>query len=74
MIHTTNIMQEVEIEEYYCLRGIADNGICKKVIKEQEFESRPTLSDIALFLESSKADFVSMETNYRFKNSDLPFR
>ena len=74
MIHTTNIMQEVAIEEYYCLRGIADNGICKKVIKEQEFENRPTLPDIAQFLASSKADFVSMETNYRFIDSKLPFR
>lgn len=74
MIHTTNIMQEVAIEEYYFLRGIADNGICKKVIKEQEFATRPTLTDIAQFLASSKADFVTLETNYRFVGSELPFR
>ena len=74
MITTTNITKEVNIEEYYVLRGIKDNGMCKKVIKEKEFKNIPTTSDIAQFLESSKADFVSVETNYRFIDcSALPF-
>lgn len=74
MVHEVNLPREVYLEEYYVLRGISDNGACKKVIKEEEFQSEPTLAQIALFLEKSKADFVSVEKNYRFdKLEGLPF-
>lgn len=74
MVHEVNLPREVYVEEYYVLRGISDSGVCKKVIKEKEFQSKPTIEQIALFLEESKADFVSVETNYRFdKLEGLPF-
>lgn len=65
MIHTTNIMQKVNIKEYYLLRGIKETKGIKTVIQEQEFEEEPSICDIGDFLKSSKADFVSMERNYR---------
>lgn len=65
MVHELNLPREVYVEEYYVLRGISDSGVCKKVIKEKEFQSRPTIEQIALF---------SVETNYRFdKLEGLPF-
>lgn len=74
MVHEVNVPRRVDIEEYFVLRAIKDDGICKKVIQEKEFEIMPTLTDIAVFLEESKADFISREVNYRFDGTGLPFR
>lgn len=64
---------EREIEEYWLLRGIYDNGLQKRVVTEKEFDRHPTTCEIAEFLEESKATFVSIEHNYRFPESELPF-
>lgn len=66
---------EKEIEEYWLLRGIYDNGVQKKVISEKEFDKLPTTREITMFLEESKATFVSIEHNFRFLDpeSELPF-
>lgn len=66
---------EKEIEEYWLLRGIYDDGVQKKVISEKEFDRLPTIGEIAMFLEESKATFVSIEHNFRFPDpeSELPF-
>ncbi len=73
MIHDVSIPRNVELEEYYVLRGIVDDLGKKKVVKEKEFSNRPTLSDIATFLEESKASFASLVTNYRLADNELPF-
>ena len=73
MIHDVSIPRNVELEEYYVLRGIVDDSATKKVIKEKEFSNRPTFSDIAIFLEESKASFASLVTNYRHVDNELPF-
>lgn len=64
-----------EIEEYWLLRGVYDDGVKKRVISEKEFSNPPTYGEVAKFLEESKATFVSMEHNYRFPDSEseLPF-
>ena len=66
---------EKEIEEYWLLRGVYDDGVQKRVIAEKEFSNPPTYGEVAKFLEESKATFVSMEHNYRFPDSEseLPF-
>lgn len=66
---------EKEIEEYWLLRGIYDDGVQKKVISEKEFDKLPTTREIVMFLEESKATFVSIEHNFRFPDpeSELPF-
>lgn len=73
-MHKVNVPREVCVEEYHVLRGVSSCGLIKKVIQEKEFKTRPTIVDIAQFLEESKADFVSVETNYRLvSDEDLPF-
>lgn len=62
-----------EIEEYWLLRGIYDDGFKKTVIAEKEFDRLPTMGEIDKFLEESKATFVSIEHNFRFPESELPF-
>ena len=64
-----------EIEEYWLLRGVYDDGVQKRVIAEKEFSKPPTYGAVVKFLEESKATFVSMEHNYRFPDSEseLPF-
>lgn len=64
---------EREIEEYWLLRGVYDNGFQKRVVAEKEFDRHPTTREIAEFLEESKATFVSVEHNFRFSESELPF-
>lgn len=64
------------VEEYWVMRGIKNvTDDClhttKKVIAERERGKIPTPQEIAQFLSESKADFVSVEHNYRF--ADLPF-
>lgn len=63
------------IEEYWVMRAVKENvivqGRTKQVFKEQELTHEPTPQEIAQFLSESKADFVSVEHNYRF--ADLPF-
>lgn len=73
MIHSVNVPRNVDVEEYYVLRGIIDDGDVKKVIKEREFSSRPTLAEIARFLEETKAHFYSVVINYRLSDGELPF-
>lgn len=66
---------EKEIEEYWLFRGVYDDGVQKRVIAEKEFDKLPTTREIAMFLEESKATFVSIEHNFRFPDpeSELPF-
>ena len=65
---------EKEIEEYWLLRGVYDDGVQKKVISEKEFDKLPTTREIVMFLEESKATSVSIEHNFRFPDpeSELP--
>ena len=65
MIHDVKVVQQRTLEEYYFLRGIRDTGNKKEVIREKEFQDKPTPDDIAAFLNDSGADFASLETNYR---------
>lgn len=73
-VEITTIENRV-IEEYWVMRAVKENaivkGTAKQVFKEQELTHNQTLQEIAQFLSESKADFVSVEHNYRF--SDLPF-
>lgn len=75
MIRTVNVNHNVEIEDYYLLRGVSDNpGFGKKVKSEKEFDHNPTVEEIAGFLVESEADFASIEHNYRlYKDNELPF-
>lgn len=72
MQHNVTITKEENrvIEEYWLMRAIKENvivkGTTKQVFKEQELDHNPTLQEIAQFLSETKADFVSVEHNYRF--------
>ena len=63
---------EVEIEEFWVLRGIHINMSDKKeVVAEQVMITEPTKEDIATFLVDNVprgVDFCSVEHNYRFKD------
>ena len=72
MTHTVTIATQVQLEEYFVLRGIIEVGEKKKVISEKEFDAEPTLTDIAQFLMESGADFVSKVVNYRV-SGEMPF-
>lgn len=72
MTHTLTIPTQVQLEEYYVLRGIIEAGEKNKVISEKEFTTEPTLTDIAQFLVESGADFVSKVVNYRV-SGEIPF-
>lgn len=79
MIHNVKITESKNrvIEEYWLMRGLKKTfNDClkdvKKVIAERESGTEPTIDEIAQFLYDSKADFVSVEHNYRFE-PDLPF-
>lgn len=72
MICKVSIPKEVDIEEYFVLRAIINIGLKKTVIREKEFSKRPTLENIAAFLEETGASFVSVECNFRFQEK-LPF-
>lgn len=76
MIHkiTVTKTEEKTIEEYWCIRGVKENIVtgAKSVIGEMKCTKEPTLNEIAIFLENSGADFVSVEHNFRFE-PDIPF-
>lgn len=40
------------------------------VVKLKEFNSKPTIEEIAQFLSESQADFVTVSHNYRFEKGD----
>lgn len=73
MVHKVVMPKEVYVEEYYVLRGIYDTGVCKRVIKEKEFKDKPTVQEIAKFLDECGAHFASVENNYRLLSDELPF-
>ena len=75
MKHTVEIIarKKKELEEYWLLRAILDDGTHKAVIKEKKFEYEPSLSHIGAFLAESGASFVSVEHNYRWSDMELPF-
>ena len=63
----TVVKEEVkELERYYVVRAIRDTGLTKKCIDEKVFENPPTDEEIGLFLYQTKADFCSVNANYRF--------
>lgn len=68
MQHNVTITKEENrvIEEYWCIRAIRACDLKKTVIDEKELDHNPTLQEIAQFLSETKADFVSVEHNYRF--------
>lgn len=76
MLHNVTVTKTEEkvLEEYWCIRGVKENIVtdAKSVIGEMKCTKEPTLNEIAVFLENSGADFVSVEHNYRFE-PDLPF-
>lgn len=76
MLHKVTITKTEEkvLEEYWCIRAVKENIVtnAKSVIGEMKCDKEPTLKEIAVFLENSNADFVSVEHNYRFE-PDLPF-
>lgn len=62
------------IEEYWVMKSVKDGEYpipISEAIKKKELAHEPTFQEIAQFLSESKADFVSVEHNYRF--ADLPF-
>lgn len=74
MLHNVAVIENKILEEYWCIRAIRGNfNGTKKVIGEMKCTNEPDLSDIAAFLKSSGADFVSVEHNYRFVDDELPF-
>lgn len=69
------------IEEYWCMTARSSVGIAEYDVKtrtsrdigneiipngRKELDHEPTLEEIAQFLSETKADFVSVEHNYRF--------
>lgn len=67
--------QEVNLQEYYVLRGIRGGiGEEKRVIAEREFVVPPDDKEIAKFIVETGCDFASAVTNYRIvKDVDFPF-
>ena len=60
--------ETVELEEYWVIRGIADKGIKKEVVAEFALPIEPNELAIAQFLiNNPKADFCSVEHNYRLE-------
>lgn len=60
--------EEVEIIEYWVIRGIKEIGMRKMVVVELEVEAEPNIFGIAQFLiDHPTADFCSVEHNYRIK-------
>ena len=56
---------EVEIEEYWVIRGIKDSKTKKEVVAELALNIEPNALAIAQFLsENPNADFCSIEHNY----------
>lgn len=56
---------EVEIDEYWVIRGIKDSGTKKEVVAELALNIEPNALAIAQFLiDHPKADFCSVEHNY----------
>lgn len=67
--------QEVDLQEYYVLRGIRGGlGGEKHVIAEREFATRPRVQDVAKFIMETGCDFASVAMNYRIvKGDEFPF-
>lgn len=67
--------QEVDLQEYYVLRGICGGiGGEKRVIAEREFATRPGAQDVAKFIMETGCDFASAIMNYRIiKGDEFPF-
>lgn len=80
MLHNVTVKHEENkvLEKYWLMRAIKDGDMrgqpptSKRVISEKELDHEPTPDEIAQFLSDSKADFVSVVQNYRFKN-EMPF-
>lgn len=73
MILNTKIETKVKLERIHVLRAIHDDGFSKKVIAEKEFSTVPYSSEIANFLNETRADFVSLVTNFRLPIQEVPF-
>lgn len=57
--------QEVELEEYWVIRGIKDTGTKKEVVAEHKMPVEPNSLAIAQFLVNNpKADFCAVSHNY----------
>lgn len=67
--------KEVDLQQYYVLRGIrGEIGGEKRVIAEREFVAKPSAQDVAKFIMETGCDFASAVINYRIaKADDLPF-
>lgn len=67
--------QEVDLQEYYVLRGIrGDLGKEKRVVAEREFSTEPGPADIVKFIVETGCSFVSVVKNYRIvKDDEFPF-
>ena len=60
--------EEVEIIEYWLIRGIKDTGIKKEVVAEFEMIIEPNALALASFLANNpQADFCTVSHNYRIK-------
>lgn len=56
---------EIEIDEYWVIRGIKDNGNKKEVVAELALNIEPNTLAIAQFLiDNPKVDFCSVLHNY----------
>ena len=63
--------QEIELVEYWVLRGIKDTGAKKEVVAEKKWGIEPSHLDIAYFLiDHPDADFCSIEHNFRLKGCE----
>lgn len=57
---------EVEIDEYWVIRGIKDSGTKKEVVAEFALNIEPNALAIAQFLvDHPSADFCTIEHNYK---------
>lgn len=73
MKHNVTVKHEENkvLEKYWLMRAEKKEGKYpipySESFKEQELDHEPTPQEIAQFLSDSKADFVSVVQNYRFK-------
>ena len=63
--------KEVELEEFWVIRGIEDIGVKKTVVAEHTCKLKPRHEDVAQFLLSHpEATFASVEHNYALVKED----
>lgn len=73
MTVTIKTEKQVELENYFLLRGIKEMNGVKAVVREQKSRCRPTAESIAEFILKCGCDFASVVENYEVVTDDFPF-